>query len=204
MGRPGASAFMNARFRSRRSPTMPGSRRPAVTALPGRCTLMEHLWLPGIALPAREPSMRRRRPGGLGRERRLHGIWRTADAARQLRWGAQNGAGVAPELGGGVGRGRCCARRPSRWAGPARPRTDAVGGRRVGGGERHAEAVGVHRHIRLAAAAIHPDPSTPASTTNPLDSPVTPPPTIRTGYGSLPARVLLVGCWHQRRPGRPG
>jgi hypothetical protein len=143
-------------------PLSPAAGGRPVALLPGRCTLMEHLWLPGIVLLAPEPSVRRRRPGGLGRERRLHGIWRTADAARQLRWGAQNGAGA----------------------------------------ERHAEAVDVRRHIRLAAAAIHPDPSKPASTTNPLDSPVTPPPTIRTGCGSLPARSSLLAGKRLHTPSR--
>jgi hypothetical protein len=62
-----------------------------------------HLWLLEIPLPAPQRSMGRRRPGGLGRARRLHGIWRTAEGPRQLAWGAQHGAEDAPELGGGRG-----------------------------------------------------------------------------------------------------
>jgi hypothetical protein len=158
MGRPGASAFMNARFRSRRSPAttarrsgnprhgagvsapitalgrssgggaglastgvagvvtgsalreLPtaagGPRRtgsaahsaaarppcPAaggrpVTALPGRCTLMEHLWLPGIALPAREPACGADAPVGLDESEDL-----TASGAQPTRLGSYAGA----------------------------------------------------------------------------------------------------------------
>jgi hypothetical protein len=208
MGRPGASAFMKARFRSRRSPATTARRSgnpphgagvsTPITALgrasgggaglagtgsvgvvmgsalrdgeeqPGdRCGLVQlhaarplaaklggrrpagggdrgtgtlhahwwHLWLPGIPLPARAPSMGRRRPGGLGPARTLHGTWRTAEGPRQLRWRAQHGAEAAPELGGGVGGGAGAA--PGDEAvGPYQQRSpgaDAVGGRRVGG-----------------------------------------------------------------------
>lgn len=111
-----------------------GGRRPAAGGDRGTGTLHAHwwhLWLPGIPLPARAPSMGRRRPGGLGPARTLHGTWRTAEGPRQLRWRAQHGAEAAPELGGGVGGGAGAA--PGDEAvGPDQQRSP-VGGRRVGG-----------------------------------------------------------------------
>jgi hypothetical protein len=59
----------------------------------------------------------------------------------------------------GRGAGRCCARRPSRRAGPAAlPGPDAVGGRRLGGGELHPEAVGGHRHLEAGRGRHPPGP----------------------------------------------